>query len=74
MANAKVVFFRRIVEFCDNDDQIAAIIFHEMGHVIAKHIHERISHRKHRHSKIFLTLGIAEIFAELGVFLPMEQN
>mgnify|MGYP001160878234 CR=1 FL=1 len=71
MANAKVVFFRRIVEFCDNDDQIAAIMGHEMGHVIAKHIHERISHRL---TWDILTLGIAEIFAELGFFLPWSRK
>ena len=71
MANAKVVFFRRIVEFCENDDQIAAIMGHEMGHVIAKHIHERISHRL---TWDILTLGIAEIFAELGFFLPWSRK
>ena len=71
MANAKIVFFRRIVEFCDNDDQIAAIMGHEMGHVISKHIHERISQRV---TWDVLTLGIAEIFAELGFFLPWSRK
>lgn len=71
MANAKVVFFRRIIEFCENDDQIAAIMGHEMGHVISKHIHERISHRL---TWDVLTLGIAEIFAELGFFLPWSRK
>jgi Zn-dependent protease with chaperone function len=71
MANAKVVFFRRIIEFCENDDQIAAIMGHEMGHVIAKHIHERISQRL---TWDVLTLGIAELFAQLGFFLPWSRK
>lgn len=71
MANAKIVFFRRIVEFCDNDDQIAAIMGHEMGHVISKHIHERVSHRI---TWDILTLGVAEVFAQLGFFLPWSRK
>ncbi len=71
MANAKIVFYRRIVEFAETDDQIAAIMGHEMGHVIAKHIHERISHRI---TWDVLTLGIAEIFAEIGFFLPWSRK
>ena len=71
MANAKIVFFRRIVEFCENDDQIAAIMGHEMGHVISKHIHERVSHRI---TWDILTLGVAEVFAQLGFFLPWSRK
>jgi len=71
MANAKIVFFRRIIDFAETDDQIAAIMGHEMGHVLAKHMHERISHRL---TWDILTLGIAEIFAELGFFLPWSRK
>lgn len=70
MANAKIVMYSRIIDFAETDDGIATIISHEMGHVIAKHIHERVSQRI---TWDLLTLGIAEIFAELGFFLPWSR-
>jgi len=70
MANAKIVFFSRIIDFAEDDDGIAVIMGHEMGHVIAKHVHERISQRI---TYDILTLGVAEIIAELGFFLPWSR-
>lgn len=70
MANAKIVLYSRIIEFAGSDDAVAVIMGHEMGHVVAKHVHERISQRV---TWDVLTLGVAELFAELGFFLPWSR-
>ena len=66
----KQFFFSRIIDFAEDDDGIAVIMGHEMGHVIAKHVQERISQRI---TYDILTLGVAEIIAELGFFLPWSR-
>lgn len=43
MPGGKVGFYRGIMEFSENDDQIAAIMGHETGHVSARHSAERYS-------------------------------
>lgn len=71
MANAKIVLYSRIIDFAGSDDGIAVIMGHEMGHVVAKHVHERISQRV---TWDILTLGIAELVAEIGFFLPWSRK
>ena len=44
MPTAKIVFFSRILDFTKNEDEIATIMGHEMGHVVAWHSKERMSH------------------------------
>jgi len=43
MPGGKVGFYRGIMEFSDNDDQIAAIMGHETGHVTGRHAAARFS-------------------------------
>ncbi len=43
MPGGKVGFYRGIMEFSENDDQVAAIMGHETGHVAARHAAERYS-------------------------------
>ncbi len=43
MPGGKVGFYRGIMEFSENNDQIAAIMGHETGHVTARHAAERYS-------------------------------
>ncbi len=43
MPGNKVGFYRGIMDFSDNDDQIATIIGHEMGHITGRHVRERYS-------------------------------
>lgn len=38
-----VGFYRGIMDFSDNDDQIAAVMGHEVGHVVGKHAAARMS-------------------------------
>lgn len=39
----RVGFYKGMMDFADNDDQIAAIMGHEVGHVTGKHAAERVS-------------------------------
>jgi predicted Zn-dependent protease len=37
LPGGKVGFYKGLMDFCDNDDQIAAVIGHEVGHVVLRH-------------------------------------
>lgn len=39
----RVGFYKGMMDFADNDDQIAAVMGHEVGHVAGKHAAERVS-------------------------------
>ena len=39
----RVGFYKGMMDFADNDDQVAAIMGHEVGHVTGKHAAERVS-------------------------------
>ncbi len=43
MAGGKVGVFSGLFKIVKNDDQLASVIAHEIAHVTAKHIHERLS-------------------------------
>lgn len=43
MAGGKVGVFSGLFKIIKNDDQLASVIAHEIAHVTAKHVHERIS-------------------------------
>ena len=43
LPNGKVGFFRGLFDFARTDDEIAAVLGHEIGHVIARHPAERVS-------------------------------
>ena len=43
MAGGKVGVFSGLFKIVKNDDQLAAVIAHEIAHVTAKHIHEKLS-------------------------------
>lgn len=43
MAGGKVGIHSGLFKIIENDDQLAAVIAHEIAHVTAKHIHERLS-------------------------------
>ena len=39
----RVGFYKGMMDFADNDDQIAAVMGHEVGHVAGRHAQERVS-------------------------------
>jgi predicted Zn-dependent protease len=43
MAGGKVGVFSGLYKIVENDDQLASVIAHEIAHVTAKHIHQRLS-------------------------------
>ena len=43
MAGGKVGVFTGLFKIAKNDDQLASVIAHEIAHVTAKHVHEKLS-------------------------------
>ncbi|MBI2815279.1 MAG: M48 family metallopeptidase [Opitutae bacterium] len=43
MAGGKVGVFSGLFKIIQNDDQLASVLAHEIGHVAARHVHERLS-------------------------------
>ncbi|MEZ6028115.1 MAG: M48 family metallopeptidase [Hyphomonadaceae bacterium] len=41
LPGGKVGFYKGLIDFVDNDDQIAAVMGHEAGHVVARHAAKR---------------------------------
>jgi len=55
LPGGKVGFYKGLMDFCDNDDQVAAVLGHEVGHVIARHAAKRAGQQSA--SSIGLALG-----------------
>ena len=76
MPTAKIVFFSRILDFTKNEDEIATIMGHEMGHVVAWHSKERMSHAVALELVSSATGGIigsGSALSEIGYFLPFSR-
>ncbi|AOS43669.1 TPR repeat-containing protein YfgC precursor [Lacunisphaera limnophila] len=43
MAGGKVGVYSGLFQICHNDDQLASVLAHEIAHVAAKHVNERLS-------------------------------
>lgn len=43
MPGGKVGVFSGLIDFCENEDQLASVIAHEIAHVAARHTHEKFS-------------------------------
>lgn len=76
-----------MIKFVDNQDQLAAIIGHEVGHVLARHSNERVSQQMAVSSGMTLiqavaapqtalgqtALGLLGVGAQYGVLLPYSR-
>ena len=71
MPGGKVGVFSGLIDFCENEDQLASVIAHEIGHVAARHTHERFSQ-----SMLLKPLGAATSIGvgmgtgSTGIYLP----
>lgn len=55
LPGGKVGFYKGLMDFCDTDDQVAAVLGHEVGHVIARHAARRAGQESA--SQLGLALG-----------------
>lgn len=73
-----------LLQLIDNQDQLASVIGHEIGHVLAKHSNERMSHEMAVKTGMGvlqtagglgqLGMGILGMGAEYGVLLPYSRD
>ncbi len=83
LPGTKVGVHTGLLDLADSDDELAAVLGHEMGHVVAGHANERISQQ----SVTNLLIGIATDFgqdevleqqlslaAQLGILLPYSRE
>lgn len=67
MPGGKVGFYRGLLDLIANDDQIAAVMGHEIGHVVARHSAERFSQQLAAAGAMTLVnIALAESDMEFG--------
>jgi predicted Zn-dependent protease len=90
LPGGKVGFYKGLIDFCENDDQMAAVLGHEVGHVVARHAALRAGQQSA--TQLGLALGGAVIGgnmsegqkdaamaimgagATVGILLPFSRN
>jgi predicted Zn-dependent protease len=87
LPGGKIGVHTGLIELVDNQDQLAAVIGHEVGHVIAKHSNERISQQTGAKLGISLVqavaapqtamgqtaIGLLGIGAQYGIIMPFSR-
>ncbi|KAF2074345.1 hypothetical protein CYY_004366 [Polysphondylium violaceum] len=58
LPNGKIFVFSGLFQLCDTEDELAAVIGHEIGHAIARHAAERLSVSKVGYLFLTLTRGL----------------
>lgn len=66
MAGGKVGVFSGLYKVAKTDDEVAAVIAHEIAHVTAKHVHERLSR-----ANLVDTVGAVGTLGGLATGVPM---
>lgn len=89
LPGGKVGFYKGLIDFVDNDDQIAAVMGHEAGHVVARHAAKRAGQQSAASLGVALggaalgglprdqqemAIGILGAGATVGVLLPFSRN
>jgi predicted Zn-dependent protease len=71
MPGGKVAVFSGLIDFCENEDQLASVIAHEIAHVAAKHTHERFSQGMlMKPLGLAASVGLSASVGGSGVYLP----
>jgi len=66
LPGSKIGVHTGLVDLVDNQDQLASVIGHEVGHVLAKHSNERLSQKVGAQVGISLIAAVAAPQTELG--------
>ncbi len=85
LPNGKIGVTTGLLDLVENDDQLAAIIGHEVGHVVARHAAERYSQTALTSTGLQVAQGVAGDYgqavgalggvgAQLGVLLPFSRT
>ncbi len=70
LPGGKVGFYKGLLDYSDNDDQVAAVLGHEVGHVEGRHANERMSQQTLGQVALVAT-GVAASMSDLS---PDMQN
>lgn len=70
LPGGKVGFYKGLLDYSDNDDQVAAVLGHEVGHVEARHSNERMSQQTVGQVGLVAT-GLAASMSDLS---PEQQQ
>ncbi len=71
MPGGKVGVFSGLIDFCENEDQLASVIAHEIAHVAAKHTHERFSQGMLLSPVGAATsIGVGGAIGGVGIYMP----
>jgi predicted Zn-dependent protease len=89
LPGGKVGFYKGLIDFVDNDDQIAAVMGHEAGHVVARHAALRAGQQSATQLGVALggaalgglprdqqemAIGVLGAGATIGILLPFSRN
>ncbi|GAB5561525.1 MAG: M48 family metallopeptidase [Synoicihabitans sp.] len=71
MPGGKVGVFSGLIDFCENEDQLASVIAHEIAHVAARHTHEKYSQGMLLQPLgIATSVGVGASIGGMGVYVP----
>lgn len=68
LPGGKVGFYKGLLDFVDNDDQVAAVLGHEVGHVVLRHAAKRAG------QETFTSLAIQGAGAVVGSQVKMSSD
>lgn len=71
MPGGKVGVFSGLIDFCENEDQLASVIAHEIAHVAARHSHEKYSQGMLLQPLgVATSIGVGMSTGSTGIYLP----
>lgn len=71
MPGGKVGVFSGLIDFCENEDQLASVIAHEIAHVAARHTHEKYSQGwMLKPLGVATSVGIGTTIGGTGIYVP----